>query len=324
VRVTRRITDRPPTVRDVPDDISPMPADPTGHRFRLERGGASAEITQVGAALRALTIDGVDLVPRYADDLPTPGASGIVLVPWPNRIRDGIWTHDGQERRLAISEPALGNASHGLLRFTPYLAQSASTDAVVLRADVYPQTGYPFHLETTVGYTLTDEGLTVTHRIRNAGADTAPVAVGAHPYLCIGDVDTADLVLRSTGTERVVVDERKLPIGEEPVDDATDLREGRRVGDVSLDTAYRGLHRDDDGRARHTLTAPDGREVALWQDESFGWAQVFTTDRYPGHPLVVAIEPMSAPADAFNSGTDLVWLAPGEEWQGSWGVTFSA
>ncbi|MGJ8495980.1 hypothetical protein ACSFB1_12385, partial [Glaesserella parasuis] len=92
-------------------------ADPTGHRFRLQGPRSSAEIAQVGAALRALTVAGVDLVPRYADDLPTPAASGVVLVPWPNRIRDGKYTFQCTERQLAISEPAFGNASHGLLRF---------------------------------------------------------------------------------------------------------------------------------------------------------------------------------------------------------------
>jgi aldose 1-epimerase len=30
---------------------------------------------------------------------------------------------------------------------------------------------------------------------------------------------------------------------------------------------------------------------------------------------------MSCPADAFNSGRDLVVLAPGEEWTGTWGIS---
>ena len=34
----------------------------------------------------------------------------------------------------------------------------------------------------------------------------------------------------------------------------------------------------------------------------------------------VALEPMTCPPDAFRSGTDLVALEPGEEWQGAWGL----
>jgi aldose 1-epimerase len=301
-----------------------MTADPTGHRFRLRGPRSSAEIAQVGAALRALTVDGVDLVPRYADDVPTPAASGVVLVPWPNRIRDGRYAFGGVERQLALSEPALGNASHGLLRFGSYTAVEVSDDRLVLAADVVPQTGYPFHLRTRVAFALLPDGLHVEHVIENVGADTAPVALGIHPYLQIGGVATADLVIHSTGTSTLVLDDRKLPVDEVPVGVATDLRGGRRLGDVALDNAYRGLERDADGRARHTLTAPDGRRVELWQDAGFEWAQVFTTDRYPQNPLAVAIEPMTAPSDAFATGVGLVALEPRREMRREWGISYRA
>src|SRR5690606_6325958 len=90
---------------------------PTGIQVHLSHGGVTARIAQVGASLRHLTVGGVDIVPPYPDDIPTPMASGVVLAPWPNRIRDGVW-HDGDETRaLAITEPKFHNASHGLLRY---------------------------------------------------------------------------------------------------------------------------------------------------------------------------------------------------------------
>ncbi|WZH37795.1 MAG: aldose 1-epimerase family protein [Microbacterium enclense] len=301
-----------------------MTADPTGHRFHLRGPRSSAEIAQVGAALRALTVDGVDLVPRYPDDVPTPAASGVVLVPWPNRIRDGKYTFDGVDQQLAISEPKFGNASHGLLRFGTYQPIEQTDERLVLGADVVPQTGYPFHLRTRVTFALRADGLHVTHDIENIGATTAPVALGVHPYLCIGGVPTEDLVIHSTGTTTLVLDERNIPVDEVPVDEHTDLRGGRRLGDASLDNGYRGLDRDAEGRAHHTLTAPDGRRLQMWQDEGFGWAQVFTTDRYPGQSLAVAIEPMTAPANAFASGIDVSALAPDSAIRREWGIRFSA
>lgn len=299
---------------------------PTGdqHHLRSADGRATAEIAQVAAALRAFTVDGVDLVPRYPLDSPTPMGSGMVLVPWPNRVRDGIWTQRGTTRRLAITEPALGNASHGLLRFMPYTLATRDEASVTLSAPVVPQTGYPFHLGTSVTYSLEGAALTVSHAITNLGTEEAPVALGMHPYLCIDDVDTADLILRSSGSTRFVVDDKKVPIGQEPVDAATDLRSGRRVGELSLDTAFGDLHRDDDGRVRTTLTAPDSRTLTLWQGQGFDFVQVFTTDRYPGRPLALAVEPMTAPADALNSGQGLRWLAPGETWELQWGLAFDA
>ncbi|MFG6444396.1 aldose 1-epimerase family protein [Microbacterium sp. P06] len=297
-----------------------MTADPTGRRFILTRDGVTAEIAQVGASLRALAVAGTDLISRYADDMATPSASGVVLVPWPNRISGGVWDDGGEARRLAITEPALGNASHGLLRFSPYTADAEPTDRVTLRAEVYPQTGYPFHLATSVTYSLTDTGVHVRHELQNVGGTPAPVALGTHPFVEIGGVDTADLVIRSGGTTRLVLDEKKIPLREEEVDADTDLRGGRRVGDLSLDTTYRGMPRDADGRIRHTLTSPDGRILTLWQGVGFEWAQVFTTDRYPQRTLALAIEPMTAPPNAFRTEIDLRHLAPGESWTLEWGI----
>ena len=94
---------------------------PTGDQFVLETststGDVRAAITAVAAGLRTLSINDIDLVPAYGEDETPPSGSGIVLVPWPNRFRDGKWSHDGREYQLAITEPARANAIHGLLRY---------------------------------------------------------------------------------------------------------------------------------------------------------------------------------------------------------------
>jgi aldose 1-epimerase len=79
------------------------------------------------------------------------------------------------------------------------------------------------------------------------------------------------------------------------------------------------------GGSVHTLSAADGRTVSLWADEQFGYVQVFITRRFPrGDELMtaVAIEPMTAPADAFNSGDGLRWVKPGECWSVSWAISY--
>lgn len=293
---------------------------PTGIPFSLRRGDVAAEITQVGASLRHLAVGGVNIVPPYPADEPTPMASGVVLVPWPNRIRDGVWQDGDVTRALAITEPKLRNASHGLLRFTAYDLVEQSESSLTLRGTIVPQTGYPYLVETTVTYALTDAGIEVTHTLTNHSATPAPVALGTHPYVTIGGVDPRELVLHIPAETYFETDDRMLPIGEQPVSGGTDLRAGRRLGDVELDTGFATLRRDPDGLARTTLTAPDGRTVTVWQGEGFDYVQAFTTDRYPGQPLVVAVEPMTAPAEAFNSGRGLRRLAPGETWELHWGI----
>lgn len=290
---------------------------PTGIQIHLSRGDVTAQIAQVGASLRGLTVGGIDLVSRYAENIPTPSCSGVVLAPWPNRVRDGRWDDEGAARQLAITEPKFANASHGLLRFTSYEIEQTDA-AATLRATIHPQTGYPYEIATAVTYALTDSGVEVTHTLTNRSDAAAPVALGTHPFVTIGDVDAHDLVLTVPAETQFTTDERMLPTGTQSAPDA--LRTGVRLGDVSLDTGFTDLARRDDGRVHHTLAAPDGRVLTLWQGEGFDYVQVYTTDAYPGHDLVVAIEPMTAPADAFNSGLGVRRLAPGETWTVSWGV----
>jgi len=321
---------------------------PTGPQFRLvvtsEAGRSVAVVTAVAAGLREYTVNGIDLVETFAEGSTPPMAAGIVLVPWPNRTRDGAWTQRGVTRQLPLTEPAKHNASHGLLRFTPYRKVAGSASSVTLAATIYPQTGYPFHLDTTVSYALAPDGLTVTHGVTNVGADAAPYAVGAHPYLQIGGVPTGDLTVEVNAATRIRVDERQNPIGEQPVaGTAHDLRGGRLVGEIELDNGYADVALTDAGRVEHRLSAPDGRALTLWGDENMRYVQVFAPRTFPTPAAVdgvaldgtaldgtapvpathqaIAIEPMTAPADAFNSGDGLRWLEPGEQWSVSWGIS---
>ncbi|MGN8026681.1 aldose 1-epimerase family protein [Microbacterium sp. 22242] len=297
---------------------------PTGVQIHLASGGVRAQLSQVGASLRHLVVDGTTVVPPYPEDQPAPACAGVVLVPWPNRVRDGIWIDGDETRALAITEPKLHNASHGLLRYTAYEIADQADDTVLLRADVVPQTGYPYLLETSVRYTLGAEGITTEHTIVNRASSAAPVAIGAHPYVTIGGTDPRELRLRIPAETYFETDDRMLPVGESPVSEGTDLRAPRRLADLQLDTGFANLHRDDDGLVRSTLTAPDGRVATLWQGEGMDYLQAYTNTRFPGQDLVVALEPMTAPAEAFNSGRGLRRLEPGERWTVQWGITLSA
>ena len=300
---------------------------PTGEQFALTRTSGNRQsraiITELAAGLRALSVDGIDLVETYPDTALPPYGSGIVLVPWPNRIRDGAWMLDGSAQQLDLTEVERGNAIHGLLRNTGYRVAKRSDDAVTLAATVFPQHGYKFQLETTVRYALTDDGITVTHGIHNVGTSSAPVAVGAHPYLRLGDVPVADLTLTLPATTHIDVDDRLNPVTVTAVDDTGyDLRAGGRVGDLQLDDGFGGVGPAD----THRLTAPDGRFVELWRDAEFAWVQVFTNRKFPREGelgLAIAVEPMNAPANAFNSGEGVRWLEPGQTWSPGWGIRYS-
>lgn len=297
----------------------------SGRQFELRRGDAVARIGQVAAVLREFSVGGVHFTETWADDLVAPMGCGLVLVPWPNRVAGGTWLLHGKEQQLDLTDPSRGNAIHGLLRNSVYEVLGQTQYSVTLGATIYPQHGYPFILDTSVTYELTDDGLHVTHRLSNVGEATAPFGVGAHPYLRVGDVAAADLTVTVSGRTRTRVDDSMIPVSRESVQGTpVDLRGGVRVGDLGADVALTDLDVVD-GKITHRLSAPDGTGLTLWADEVFGWVQVYSPDQFPvpggeHQRVAIAVEPMTCAVNAFNSGDGLQWLEPGEQWSASWGL----
>lgn len=295
---------------------------PSGEQFEIAAAGYVAVVTESGAALRVLRHGDRDLVHGFGEAEMSGGGRGQLLMPWPNRIRDGRYTFDGRHLQLGLTDPTRGNASHGLARWAAWTLEEHSGTSVSLVYRLMAQTGYPWTLDLHVLYDLTADGLVVTQTATNLSSDPAPYASGAHPYLCVGDA-VEGLELTLPARERVLVDDRQLPTGTKPAIGAYDFTSPRAVGDMVLDDCFGSLDRVG-GRATTTLVDPmSGRGVALWVDEQHRWLQVFTPPSDGPRPAI-AVEPMTAPADAFNSGADLVTLAPagtsGDELSVSWGV----
>lgn len=321
----------------------------SGAQYVLSAGRHRAVVVEVGGGVRTYDHAGVPVLAGYPEDAICPRAAGAVLAPWPNRLADGGYVHEGQTYQLARSEPANDNAIHGLVRWVHWTATEVHTDRVTFSYDLPPQPGYPFTLRLRTRWSVGPGGLRAEHQATNLGAGTAPFGFGAHPYLDVAGTPLSRVRVQVPASTRLHLDRRMLPVAEEPVRETPyDLRRGRRLGALRLDTAYTGLRRGPDGTARvRVSTAVRGAEV--WMDEAFDWVQLFTPestvspvsttgtddgDSAPTGPeapastpptallggAAVAVEPMTCAPDAFNSGRGLLTLAPGERWQGTWGV----
>ncbi|MCW2737737.1 aldose 1-epimerase family protein [Nocardioides sp.] len=295
---------------------------PSGDQYEIAAAGHTAVVTESGAALRCLSRHAVELVDGFGEGEMSSGGRGQLLMPWPNRIRDGRYSFGGRELQLGLTDPTRGNASHGLARWAAWTVEEQTATSVSLVLRLMAQSGYPWTLDLHVLYDLSANGLVVTQTATNLSPEPAPYASGAHPYLRVGD-SIEDLELTLPARTHVLVDDRRLPVGTEPVPAAYDFTSPRRIGDAVLDEGFGDLDREE-GRTTVTLVDPaTGRGVALWVDEHHRWLQVFTPPAEGSRPGL-AVEPMTAPADAFNSGTDLVTLAPagtdGDELSVSWGI----
>lgn len=300
-----------------------MAEESTGEQFEITSGAGRAVITEIGAGLRAFEWHGVPHLETFpADAGHPPLGSGSVLVPWPNRVAGARWTFEGSVQRLDETEPDRGNAIHGLTRHQPWRPVLREAASITLTTDIPVQDGWPVPLHTGITYSLGDEGLTIQHTVRNVGDVPVPFGVGCHPYPRAGTSPRDECTLQLAAHTVLPLDPHSMiPSG--PATDVTgtaaDFREPRPLAGVALDTPFGDCRPSADGLVHHRLVGRDGG-VEVWAEPVFRWVQVFTPDNFPGAGSVVAIEPMTCPPDALNSGVDLIILSAGEEWSGSWGI----
>ena len=306
--------------------MTPRQAHPSGEQWTIRHGDHEAVVVQVGGGLRTDGFRGRDVLAGYPRDAQCSAGRGQLLIPWPNRIRDGSYSVSGQRHQLALSEPERGNAIHGLVRWAIWSVVEKTRNTIRLVCRLPPQQGWAWSLDLFVTYALSDEGLVVTPRAVNVGTGAAPFGFGAHPYLSVGEDRVDEVRLGIPAASLLEVDDRLLPGAIAAVEGTDrDFREPRLLGVTALDTSFTNLAADLDGRWRVTLAHEHtGRAVTVWADATaYPWLQVFTGDSLPRvarRTSGIAVEPMTCAPDAFNSGDGLPVLEPAQEFAGSWGI----
>ena len=299
--------------------------------------GAMAEIwPSLGFNCLKWQCGGQDLLYAAADwyENPLPTRSGIpILFPFPNRIRDGRFTHEGKSFQLPKNDSTHLNAIHGFSpriawRVSGYGADAAgawlhgdfqlSVDAGEVD-DRWPADGI-----LSVVYRLGADRLRIEMRVRNAGPTTFPFGVGLHPYfrLPVADADIARYRLHAPARS-VWPLVNSLPTGDRArMPDDLNWNRPRPILSTALDTVYGDL-----GAIREST---DGLllRAALGHDDLSGQLEVWTSPDFresvlfaPPHRKAVCIEPYTCTTDAINlgdRGIDGGWrvLPVGGEWAG--------
>src|SRR4051794_5195669 len=111
----------------------------TGRQFVLERGTQRAIVAQTGATLRSWRVDGRPLLdPPPAGAAIDRGYHGKVLMPWPNRVRDGRYAYGDVVHELAVDERDRGHALHGLSLWADWTPLRSTAAAVALELHLRP------------------------------------------------------------------------------------------------------------------------------------------------------------------------------------------
>lgn len=279
---------------------------PGGRVVEIAAGDYTATVVSVGAGLAQLRHRGAHLVVGHEPDELPAGYLGKTLAPWPNRITDGRYRYRGELHEVPVNEHETNAALHGLLCWVDWDVTSVTRDAVTLETDVVPRYGYPFWLRSSVTYRLSaDGGLHTVISATNLGTGPAPYGASSHPYLTcdLAPVDECTLVVPAG--QVLEVDDRLRPAGVVPAAGDLDLRTPEVLGTRQVDHAYTGLPEDGWSVTLAHPRAPFATRLSA----DARWVQVYTGERIGRRGA--AVEPMTCPPDAFNSGTDLVELAPG-------------
>ncbi|AII74499.1 Aldose 1-epimerase [Bifidobacterium coryneforme] len=293
----------------------------TGQQYCIHHGDYSAVVTELGATLRVLRYQDQDLIASFEPDGLVPCSNGCVLVPYPNRIEDGEYTFQGKTYSMPIDEHGRRTAIHGFGYRYYWKLERLSESSVTLVWRVPDLASYPFDVLVGVTYTLDDRGLTMTTTATNMGDEAAPWAFGIHPWLANGANGKGDAIQEDNGrcslslpcrTHIIASPDRLLPQGKEPVEGRTDLREGPSLEGQAFDDAWTDVDRAGDGTCTAVFTRPDGIRIQLWGDETITSWQVCTGTGFDAsfRPAGVAVEPMTAYANAFRTGENLVVLQP--------------
>lgn len=279
------------------------------HQIGLLRGGELVEL-----------LDTYDTPDDLHRDFSTT-YKGAKLSPFPNMTQSGRYAFGGKTHQLPLNWPADGHAIHGFVADKPFAMTDQTAPAnraalTVSHEHTGHETGFPFPFRLTIRYELTAEtGLAVHTTVANTGSAPMPYGDGWHPYFRLAN-SVNDLHLRLLSDIIIEVDSTFIPTGNTMY--LPDFLESTLIGNRVIDTYF--VLRTGAGRAVTELeNRPTHTRLSVWQDTEpgqYNYLQIYT----PPDRLVLAIEPMSCPPNALNSGQSLLHLNPNDEFSASFGV----
>lgn len=260
-----------------------MPDGRAVRRCTIAGGGITAQITDLGASLVSLRVDGRDVTLGYdtaEEYLRSAGNMGATVGRYANRIAHGTFSLGGVAYHLPLSRPP--HCLHGGMEgFRHRLWQVSSyTDSAVTLTLHSPDgdQGFPGNLTVTAAYALEGACLSLTYSALSDRDTVCSLTNHAYWNLAGHDAGAAALgghVMAVYADRRAEVDGDTVPTGAFcPVAGTVfDLRGGVRLGDI-LDDAALGRTRGLDhpyrlsGRfAKAAAVTWDDLTMEVWTDQ---------------------------------------------------------
>ncbi|MDX2189645.1 MAG: hypothetical protein SFY32_07260 [Bacteroidota bacterium] len=287
-------------------------------------------IPDLGAALNALVLrkenSFVDIIDgcQTSEEIESEGKKyykGNLLFPFPNRIADGKYEFEGKKYQLEINEPDKNNAIHGLLAFEKFYVKKFETNGGFIHLELSyisegTNPGWPFKCKVTVKYSLTsDEGVTCKTIVENTDNVNIPFGIGWHPYFkSLNRVDSLELQIPTDGFFEV--DNRMIPNGKSTKENPFATK--KAIQNTNFDTGF-AFNSPTSNNTIELYDSVKNATLQIWFEGGLGkynFCQLYI----PPHRKTIAVEPMTCPTNAFNTGVGLISLAPGQTHEVSFGI----
>jgi aldose 1-epimerase len=243
--------------------------------------------------------------------------AGYPLVPYSNRIGDGLFAFDGVDYELDINSPIQWHPIHGVGWIREWSVASATSTRVVLEL-THASSGtkdrfWPWSFEARQTFDLDDSRLQWSLSVTNRDRRRMPSGIGMHPFFPKSPMMELQFAAKAVWQN----DDRMLPVERTDVPSEWNFRDHHPVATLAVDNCFA------EWSGHATLVWPDRDwELQIAADPVFGHVVVFTSPARDS----IAIEPITHANNALNlaaerDDTGLVVLAQGETLSGSFTMT---
>lgn len=266
----------------------------------------------LGASLQELMLNDEKIIQDlYPLEYKDTYASSI-LFPFVSRVKDGIYTYNGNEYQLEKNEEAAQNALHGLIYNKTFqiVSQSSSENEAVVTLQYEERNesiGFPYTYNIQVSYTLSKDKLIVGVNIKNTDTKSFPFTLGWHPYFISENL--ADSSIKFNSTNKLIIGDGLIAKGFESIENVDSFL----IGNEHLDDCWQ-LDTD------KVVFKTSGYDLEFVSTAKKNYLQLYT----PPKKNTIAIEPTTGVSNSLNNKIGLQKLVAGETYELQWSLCINS
>lgn len=261
-----------------------------------------------GASVLHCRYEGQDILRPYTgnpdDDFEILSTGGFCLVPFSNRIEDGVFDYGGQTAKLGLTHKNIRpHPIHGFGWIAPWDIIETDAQSVTLRHDL-PAGDWPWAYRAQQRFSISAAGLRHELSLENLSDMTMPAGIGFHPYF----PDRANAILQCEAGGVWHTRQDGIPTRHTGVPEAWDFSQGKAVADTNIDHVF-----TDANSVAHISWDNAPKSLKIESCGTLPYAVIYTGSDDGSF----CYEPVSHMTDAINrrdkgGPTGMIDLPPGE------------